>query len=369
MKFKLTNYSAHLRHLAFRAAATVLVVVISLMLVPQAFAQDLYTVAVPMDPRDPAARETAYSEALTRVLIRVTGSDDEVHLEELAQIFPNPGRYVLRFRPAPDDTLEVTFDGDAIQTVLRQTRHAIWDENRPLTLVWLAVDWGQGEREIVAADDAMPVMGATRSIDRNRLLRERVEETAEWRGIPVVFPLLDTEDLENISFGDIWGGFDDRVIEASRRYGANSILVGRIRPESGQRNRWTYYFGEDRLSWSGEPEEVIHLVADQLAALFAISGDAVLETYALTIDGVDSVVAYGSVQQMMDNLNVVEAYSLRKVSGKRMEFDVRVYGGIDRLSKALELSGILQPVFMIDDSIDGRPAVPNPNLLAFEYLP
>ena len=100
-----------------------------------------------------------------------------------------------------------------------------------------------------------------------------------------------------------------------------------------------------------------------------ISGDAVLETYALTINGVDSLVAYGSVQQMMDNLNVAEDYSLRKVAGQRMDFDVRVYGGIDRLSKALELSGILQPVFMTDDGNDGRPAVPNPDLLSFEYLP
>jgi hypothetical protein len=53
------------------------------------------------------------------------------------------------------------------------------------------------------------VAGAARSIDRNRLLRERIQATASRRGVPVAFPLLDTEDLQNVSFTDIWGGFDD----------------------------------------------------------------------------------------------------------------------------------------------------------------
>ena len=72
---------------------------------------------------------------------------------------------------------------------------------------------------------------------------------------------------------------------------------------------------------------------------------------------------------MMDNLNVIEDFALRTVAGKRMEFDVRVYGGIDRLSKALELSGILEPVFILDVAPEGVPVLPNPNLLAFEYRP
>lgn len=334
-------------------------------------ADDLYTVTVPLDPQatqDQEARNLAEREALDSVLIRVTGSEDVDHVAELAEIFPNPSRYILRFRPGPDDTLEVSFDGKAIEQVLRQTRHTIWGGDRPLTLVWLAVDWGDGEREIIGVDSGRQAPDATRSIDRHGLLRERVQETAERRGIPVLFPLLDIEDRQNIGFGDIWGGFDDRLIEASRRYGASSILVGRVRPDSMQENRWTYYFGEERLQWSGEPEEVTGLVANELAAHFAIDGNAVLQSYSLTVDGVDSVIAYGQVQHMMENLGVAEDFTLTTVAGQRLEYRVSIYGGIDRLNKALELSGVLHPAEGINDEFNERPTT-DPSHLAFVYLP
>lgn len=330
---------------------------------------ELYTVSVPLDPQNPQARDDADREALRRVLIRVTGSSDETQLQQLEQIFADPEHYVLRYRSGDNNTLQVSFDGDAIKRLLRQSRHAVWGGDRPLTLVWLAVDWGQGEREIVAADDALQSPDATRSIDRNRLLRERVEEIADLRGIPVVFPLLDAEDLENVSFSDIWGRFDDRLLSASQRYDATSVLVGRVRPATPQRNRWTYYFGDEQLTWSGEPEQVVNLLADELAAQFAIRGNAVLETYGLTVAGVDSVIAYGEVQRLMDGLGVVEDFRLRGAAGRKLEYRVRVYGGIERLRKALELSGFLQPSDIVETDDTGRIVLPDPNTLLFEYRP
>ena len=334
-------------------------------------ADDLYTVAVSLDPEitdERQARRAAEHDALQLVLIRVTGSDDEEHLAELAGIFPNPTRYVLRYRSGQDDTLEISFDGEAIQKLLRQTRHTIWSDDRPLTLVWLAVDWGDGNREIIGSESGQQSPDVTRSIDRHRLLRERVLETAERRGIPVVFPLMDIEDQRNIGFSDIWGGFEEPLIEASRRYGASSILVGRVRPGSNQENRWTYFFGEDQLQWSGEPEAAMSQVADELAAHFAIQGDAVLQSYSLTIDGIDSLVAYGQVQQLMDNLGVAEAYSVTFVAGQKVDYQVSIYGGIDRLNKALELSGILHPSLDLDDDFREL-TVMDPDHLDFVYLP
>ena len=367
MAFSLTGIS-HRRPIAAKAVGLLLAIWLPLSGLA---ADDLYTVTVPLDPevtQEREARQLAYAAALELVLIRVTGSDEEMHLAALVEMFPNPSRYVLRFRPAPDDSLEVSFDGNAIQQLLRQTRNTVWGNDRPLTLVWLAVDWGDGEREIIGSDPGQQSADATRSIDRHGLLRERVVETAERRGTPVVFPLLDVEDRRSIGFSDIWGGFDEQIVEASMRYGASSILVGRVRPDSTQPNRWTYYFGEEKLHWSGEPEAVTSMVADELAAHFAIHGDAVLQSYSLTIDGVDSVVAYGQVQQLMENLGVAEEYSLVFVAGNKIKYRVRVYGDIDRLNKALELSGALYPAINVDDEFQEVP-VADPNHLAFVYLP
>jgi hypothetical protein len=174
------------------------------------------------------------------------------------------------------------------------------------------------------------------------LLRQRVLDIAERRGLPVAFPLLDTEDLARVTFSDIWGGFDELVLEASRRYEATSVLIGRIRPESSQRNRWTWHFAGEERVWHGEPELVVSLIADQLAAEFAIGGDAELESVELVVAGITSVDAYGNMQRILSGLNVVEGFSIVSVEGDRIRYRVETHGGEERLARALRLGGLLE---------------------------
>ncbi len=317
--------------------------------------QSLYTVQVPYDARDADAQNIAYQFALTEVLVRITGTTAIAEWEQMAELFPNPGRFVLQYRPGPDDTLVVSLDGPTIENVLRRAGVAIWGNDRPLTLIWIAVDWGQGQRQIIAADDPQRRPGDARSIDRTRLLRERVTEVATRRGIPVLFPLLDIEDLEKVSFTDIWGGFDDLTLRASARYQAEAVLVGRIRAGSPQMNRWTWYLGGERASWTGGTEEVIHLLADTLAERFRIDSRSPLETIRLAISGIDSVKAFGKVQRYMENLRGIDGVMIESVAGDRIIYKVRVQGGMERLQRALDLSPMLEPVDPLNQDIEVVP--------------
>ncbi len=328
----------------------------------------LYTVEVQLDPEDPESRNNAYPRAMARVLVRMTGSAYAAESEDLAAIFSNPARYVLRYRPGPDNTLVVTFDGKEIENILRRSGNPIWGTDRPVTLVWIAVDWGQGEREIVAAADETRDDAAARSIDRNRLLRERILEVADQRGIPVIFPLLDAEDLGNISFSDIWASFDDRLLLASARYDVGSVLVGRIRDGDLGHDRWTYYFGNEVLPWLGEPEQALNMLADSLARQFAFSPNTRLETIRLSVAGVDSIVSFGAVERYLNDLNLIENFTVHSVAGAAIEDRVQVYGGPERLSKALELSGILERAEMPIDPYELAP-IADSRTLQFVYRP
>lgn len=326
----------------------------------------LYTAEVKLDPEADDPRSAAYKRGLWEIVMRVTGSELSTDAPLLDDLFPNPARFVLQFRQGADETLSISFDGAAIENVLRNAGETVWGADRPLTLMWLAVDWGEGEREIIAADDPERVADAARSIDRNRLLRERMQETASRRGIPIAFPLLDTEDLRNVRFTDIWGGFDEQLLRASRRYQANSILVGRVRAGALQMNRWTYYLGGIRETWSGEPENAVHLLADALAAEFAFSGNAPLETVTLNIAGIDSVRAYGTIQRYLENLSLIEDFEVHTVSGDEIRYEVRLRGGSTRLRRALEISNILLLVENFDQPLrlESFPAM---NALDFMY--
>ena len=302
----------------------------------------LYTTEVPYDRDARDARGEAYDAALKAVLMRVSGSELANSPAVIAELFPNPASYVMQFRSGANSTLWVSFDGQAIEQTLRDAGHTVWGSDRPLTLVWLAVDWGQGQREIVGADDPDRSRSESRSIDRNRLVRERVLEVAERRGLPLVFPLLDTTDLQMVTFTDIWGGFDEMIVNASERYDANSILIGRIRPSSSQRSRWTYYFAGSETPMTGTPEAVVGQVADLLAGEFAVGGNMPIEAVALNVSGVVSLDAYGTVQKMLGDVSLIEKFTVTEVSGDRVSYQVDVRGGADRLSRALRFSGLVE---------------------------
>ena len=191
-------------------------------------------------------------------------------------------------------------------------------------------------------------------------------ETASRRGIPVAFPLLDTQDLQNVSFADIWGGFHEQLLYASRRYQANSILVGRVRARAIYRNRWTWYLGGVQEEWDGRPENAVHLLADALAAEFAFPGNAPLETVTLKIAGIDSVRAYGTVQRYLKQLSLIDDFEVHTVSGDEILYEVRLRGGSTRLRRALEISDILMPVGNFDEPLRLEP-LPVTDALDFMY--
>ncbi len=302
----------------------------------------LFTAEVPIDEEAEDPRADAYAAALREILMRVSGTAIAENDEAVAELFPDPASYVMQFRSGADDTLWVSFDGQAIEQVLRSAGQTFWGAERPLTLVWLAVDWGQGTREIIAADDPDRTQQESRSIDRNRLIRERLLDISERRGLPIVFPLLDTTDLQSVTFSDIWGGFDEAILYASKRYDATSILIGRIRPSSSQRSRWTYYFAGAQSEVTGPPEAVVGQVADLLSAEFAVGGDAPIDVVVLNVSGVESVDAYGSVQQILEDVSLIEEFALTEVAGDRVSYRVEIRGGADRLSRALRFNGLIE---------------------------
>ena len=311
---------------------------------------DLFSAEVTLDDAAEDPRGDAYKAALAEVLVRVSGSAISANEKVIDELFPVPSAYITQFRSDAEDALWVSFDGEAIEAVLRNAGLTVWGPDRPLTLIWLAVDWGYGEREIIATRDADWIMEQSRSIDRNRLLRKRMLEAAEKRGLPLVFPLLDTTDLQDLTFSDIWGGFDERVIKASKRYEADSILIGRIRPESSQPNRWSYFFEGENWAWTGPPEMIVAQVADLLAAEFAVGGNAPLEEVELYVSGIETVDAFGLIQNLLTEVSLIEGFRISEVAGDTVKYQVEVRGGVKRLRRALRFAGLLEQVDLSPNS-------------------
>ena len=332
----------------------------------------LFTAEVPFDRNEPDARQQAYSAALASVLLRVSGPELFADPEYYDALFPDPERYVVRFRQGSADNLFVTFDGEALTRYLRETGQTVWGGDRPLTLAWVAVDRGSGERAIIGAtdDDATPDFGPGDDLmpDTLAALRERVLNMAERRGLPVIFPVLDAEDMVLVTPSDIWGGFDEQVLIASQRYDVDSVLIGRVSTDGVEFNRWHHYLGPEQHAFTGEPELAVMQLGERLAAEFAIRGDAPVRTVELNISGVVTVEAYGGVIELLEGISIVDSFTIAEVAGDTIRLRVAAVGGAERLARALRLAGLLE-----EERIDAMPGfgmpvpVPVPESLDFYF--
>jgi hypothetical protein len=288
---------------------------------------DLYTVTVPYQ----GDNDAAFREAMRSVLTRVTGRSDAPQLENLAPLVAQASRFVTSFRRAAGNHLTVSFDGQEIENAVDASGLAFWGSDRPVTLVWLALDRGGGRRGLVSSSDTSAEKG-------------RVDASAGRRGLPVVWP--DAGDDLVRATQQAWSGNHDALVDAARRYGADGVLIGRARQAEAGRYEVDWSFTSADLSGSvtGDLEAGAELAAERYAGVYASRGAAQRTEQLVTVNGVTSLEAYASAMRTLANLAPVRGVTVDEVTPDAVSFRVNVRGDPDALDEAIQRDGRLQPV-------------------------
>ena len=148
--------------------------------------------------------------------------------------------------------------------------------------------------------------------------------------------------MSRVSFSDLWGDFRDPVINASQRYGAEAVLIGRSRSMSpdSQGVRWTLIAGGEQAAWQGNilsgPAEAAAFLSRRLAT-YADSAGALL----VRVTGVDDLDKYGQLLKYFRSLNIVDSAGIARVNANSVEFELVVRGDVRRLAGVLDSSGLL----------------------------
>ena len=306
---------------------------------------DLYSVEVALPERDDAIdevewRREAYSRALARVLVRVTGQRGVGSLPEAVPLLDAAEQYIQQFTTrqgeAGSERLWVAFDGAAVEQAAASLGLPIWNRDRPATLIWLVVDRGGGTRDLVGVDSGDPA-------------RQAIEAVARERGVPLVWPLLDSTDRASASVADIWGGFGDKVAAASSRYRADVVVVARLSSRGGQTafGNWEVRTGTESDRFRAGASRGVHQLADYLVSRLAASSDVATVT-SITVSNVYSVDAYSDVINYLERLTLIDSIRLRAVQDDVLVFDVDVRGDSARLRRAIDVGRLL-----VSDTVDG----------------
>jgi len=330
---------------------------------------NLYRAEVAVAGKGEEAREQGFREALERVIVRVAGREDVLDGDELEPLLEDPARLVQQYQYSPIDRdasgtgegndtadglsgeadgddadseapthrLQVTFAASRVDEALDERGVTIWGSQRPEILLWLAVDEGQ-RRYIVSADGDSPI-------------QQRLASAAERRGLPLLLPLMDTDDRRRVDFVDIKGEFFDAVREASNRYRAENLLVGYIERRGGEwTGQWHLLGIGERRTWRDTASARADVVdagvggtTRRIAAAFAGRAGEV-QPIDLHVRGVGDLAAYAEVSSYLESLARVESVAVASVAPVEAVFRVTVQGQIAQLERAITLGDTLQAV-------------------------
>ena len=328
----------------------------------------LYSHEIAVANQSEDERNRAFREALEAVLVKVTGEQRWLENSALRQALDNAQDYVeainFRTEPRPPPLQQISDSNNAIidasaaasgprqfytvsfarslvDRLLANAAIPVWDSNRPSVLVWMALQSDVGERSLL-------------SVETNSDLIDLISEFAAKRGVPVIFPVLDFEDRRNLSADQIWTLDENAIRTASQRYGADSILSGRLHlTASGDLvGLWQFLF-QDQVdifdgfdtSLQSYVEAPLDRVTSQLARHFAVvvSQDGNQKT-RVRVAGVDNLTAYSSLVSYLQSLSMVESVLVSSVQAESLELELTLRGSPQQLNELISLDRDLLPV-------------------------
>jgi hypothetical protein len=310
----------------------------------------LYEAEVLVKSQSRSERKQAMSEALAQVFKKVSGRSNTQSLPGVADALKNADRYLQQYLyrgvyeaqypiPQADPNAQLAwfrFDEHAVNKVLRDNSLPVWGRTRPATLVWLGIE-ENGSRYMLGADSAEP-------------LREILEYESQRQGMALVLPLLDLEDQRNLSFADLWGNFQDSIVNASSRYHAESVLVGRLSLTSSDiwLGRWTLYESGRSASWQSQGNYSDEVLASGVAgAVEALANRYALEddnpgVVNLAVTGVSSLKDYARVSSYLNSLELVKDIQPTVISADSARFRLDIRGNAEGLAQTIRLGNVLQ---------------------------
>lgn len=319
---------------------------------------NLYEAWVPVADQSEASREAGFKQGLEMVLKRVTGKAHVSALPEGAELIKQVDSLVSQFNyrafPEEDRTedwqryyLQVSFNENALNGLLRKASLPIWSASRPPVLFWIAHEEA-GRREILGSDTPS-------------MLKDGIGKAAQGWGVPVIYPLHDFEDALALATSDLWGLFVDPIQQASRRYGVNSIMAVRVWPsikgEGFVNARSLFLFQRQAISndyrdisTQDLADKLMTTAAGQMGSYYAVAADGSPgRPVRVMVDGVDSVSEYANVLNYFDGLTAVRGVLPVKVRGSQVLLEVNIDGSMEQLRAIIDLDRKLSAVRMPTD--------------------
>lgn len=323
------------------------------ILQPAAFAvvvEDLFTVELPIADQTTSLRLEVFSQAFKQVVVKASGSDDALKSAAFKRPIENSSRYVKQFqyitRNLPDDEdfdggrifLRIDFDQQLIERLLRENNFPVWGRERPSSLLVISYDVNENIR--LVSDDNTPD------------LIELLDQAATQHAVPVLFPLMDLEDIAMVNIGDVVSREFDIIDNLALRYSPDALVVGQIIGRSGQgwKGDWEVRFAEQIFKWefrASQKNAVIEQFIKHLARILAL--EYALEDHRrsnlsllISVSAMDGIENLIKVQDYLKSLNVVDSVRIAIINENVVTYRLRLRNDAADLQRLIEFGEVLE---------------------------
>ena len=307
----------------------------------------LYTVEVPVTAQSNAERNRAAGEGLLTVLARLTGLASVPRSAEITAALARPDDYYSRFvffterNEAGDQRfLRISFQADAIQTLIRAADLPVWWSKRQQVLAWIVVDDGGG-RQILDSASEHPVGLALKA-------------RASYRGLPLVLPLMDLDDSLAVTPADVWGKIQQSLDDGAARYGAQLVLIGRVSNVSARFAQQDAYRGDWEIWLGGRPlvqnftaasaqqagDLAIDMLADRLAEQYAVLPRP-LQQQPVAITGLHDTTSYAALMRYLESLDFIDDVEVTAIDMATLRLSIASRAQLNQLLMLLTAEGRL----------------------------
>ncbi|MGN2617428.1 DUF2066 domain-containing protein [Aliivibrio fischeri] len=321
---------------------------------------DLYHTEVQLTGSD-KAENIAKQEGLVNVLIKVSGQTDIAQNEVIKKALTQSDRYVtqmsfVEYDDAPR-AMKLGYNSKMVLNLLTQSEQSVWETPRKSVLVWIVNEYNY-QRSIIWEQS-------------NNSLITRIKEAANERGLPVMFPVGDFDDVTSIEIPDLWGNFKKPIADASERYNPQAILVVKVR---GNSSSWTLFDTtpqylpttstkplEGRESGAVQLADMVNNVSDYFAKKYTKNlGAVVSQSEMISIEGVHSTRAFFTIEKQLKQLNSVASVQVDTIQGNKVTYTLNLLGDFEQFNQ--ELLSKNKALSLIPEVIEEDKAIENAEL-------
>jgi len=309
-------------------------------------------IVLPLISSEKAVINKAYELAIEEVLVKVSGDVDAVQ-KVLSLAKKNASKWVAQHAINDEqDLLEldngifpakkvvVNFYPQSIDDFLFEQNLPVWGSNRPSVLLWV-IEQNGFERTVAG-------------VESPSIMLNEIAQNALVKGLSIYAPLQDELDRSSLSSPDLWGLFEDPIVEASQRYQTDVISVFKVTELSnGYEGTLMLLLPTEapiRLYLKGKDQEniamkvnqsIAKILSERYAAIKSTGNDLLV---LLQVSNISNHEILDTIQEYLARLGVVNDVYLTGIQADTAYFTVSLDGDVIKMTNAINLDSIIVKV-------------------------